>query len=163
MPSKGIVPRALYSSRGIVSAWRLEMDWFSLASCLLLIATNASHIECKSAEKETWSKNSLVSGAWGQNPKAHGILSRAWRDQQLPLNGTLREQSLQNVQAWSKARNTSMQHGVNLFPFVGQDANKISNPLVSLTLDILSSKLQHTSQRSWRSWFCPRWGATKIF
>jgi len=74
------------------------MDWFSLASCLLFIATNASHIECKSAEKETWSKNSLVSGAWGQNPKAHGILSRAWRDQQLPINGTSREQSLQNVQ-----------------------------------------------------------------
>jgi len=85
------------------------MDWFSLACCLLL-TTTASHIECKSAEKEGWSKNSLVSGAWGQNPKAHGVLSRAWRD--LLLNGTLREQGPQNSKGWSKARNILMQHRI---------------------------------------------------
>ena len=86
------------------------MDWFSLASCLLL-ATIEGQIECKISEKDAWSKNSLISGAWGQNPAAHGILSRAWREQL--LNGTLREQSIQNTKEWSKARNIFMQHRVN--------------------------------------------------
>jgi len=83
------------------------MDWFFLASCFLL-ATIASHIECENVEEQTWSRNSLISGAWGQNPTAHGILSRAWREQL--LNGTLREQSIQNTKEWSKARNIFMQH-----------------------------------------------------
>ena len=112
------------------------MDWFSLASCLLL-ATIASQIECKSAEKETWSKNSLISGAWGQNPKAHGILSRAWRDQL--LNGTLREQGLQNPKV-SEARNIFMQHRVHFKTLLVTD-NSISALLCIINTGHISQQL----------------------